>query len=244
MLQTFCTATKMKALLQQPGAPQVVREASNILKQCCGTSSGETLADDINIFQSVYRGGDKKTWNVDDGVKVEDAHAPIKRALATAGVEMKSDAKLEMFASCTVSGIRYTTRAKANSDCNIFFSRSGGHLVPGIIEHIFAIPSVNDGQQYFFAARRNLPIPTNVMDPFQLYKDFGAGLWRAMHTTELDIIPLTKGTYCHAITMPWEDEIVVMKPLDRVSDREQGMYKLTEVDRPFEYTALNIDKED
>ena len=214
------------------------------MKQCCSTSSGETLADDINIFQSVYRGGDKKTWNINDGVKVEDAHAPIKRALATAGVEMKSDAKLKMFASCTVSGIRYMTRAKANSDCNIFFSRSGGHLVPGIIEHIFAILSVNDGQQYFFAARRNLPIPTNMMDPFQLYKDFGAGLWRAMHTMELNIIPLTKGTYCHTITMPWEDEIVVMKPLDRVSDREQVMYKLIEVDRLFEYTAPNIDKED
>ena len=177
---------------------------------------------------------------------MEDAHAPIKRALATAGIEMKSNAKLKMFASCTVSGIRYTTRAKVNSDCNIFFSRSGGHLVPGIIEHIFAIPSVNDRQQYFFAAHRNLPIPTNMMDPFQLYKDFGVGLWRAMHTTELDIIPLTKGMYIlpRDNVMPWEDEIVVMKPLDRVCDREQVMYKLTEVDRPFEYTALNIDKED
>ena len=65
-----------------------------------------------------------------------------------------------------------------------------------------------------------------------------------MHTMELDIIPLTKETYCHAITMPWEDEIVAMKPLDRVSDREQEMYKLTEVDRPFEYMAPNIDKKD
>ena len=175
MLLTFCAATKMKALLQQPGAPQVVREASNILKQCCSTSGGETLADNINIFRSVYQGGDKKTWNVDDGVKVEDAHAPIKRALATAGVEMKSNAKLEMFASCTVSGIRYMTRAKGNFDCNIFFSRSGGHLVPGITEHIFAILSVNDRQQNFFAVRRNLHISTNMMDPFQLYKDFGAG---------------------------------------------------------------------
>ena len=61
---------------------------------------------------------------------------------------------------------------------------------------------------------------------------------------ELDIIPLTKGTYCHVITMPWKDEIVVIKPLDRVSDCEQGMYKLTEVDRPFEYMVPNIDKED
>ena len=61
---------------------------------------------------------------------------------------------------------------------------------------------------------------------------------------ELDIIPLTKGTYCHAITMPWKDEIVVIKPLDRVSDHEQVIYKLTEVDRPFKYTVPNIDKED
>jgi hypothetical protein len=241
MLLTFCAAAKMKALLQQPGAPNVVKEASNILKRCCGASGGEALEDNINIFHSVYQGGDEKTWNVDGSVKMEDAHAPIKRALAEAGIKMKPDAKLEMFASCTISGVRYTTQAKANTNCNIFFSGSGGHLVPGIIEHIFTIPSANDIQNYFFAARRNLPIPTNVTDPFQLYKDFGTGLWRDKHRTELDIFPVTESTYCHAISMLWEDEIVVMKPLDRVSDCEQGMHKLTGVDRHFECTVLNIE---
>ena len=196
MLLTFCATAKMKALLQQPGAPKVVKEASDILKQCCGTTGGEVLANDINIFCLVYQRGDKKTWNVDNNVKMEDAHAPIKRALAVAGIKMKPDAnlKLEMFARYTISGIRYTTRAKANSDCNIFFSGSGGHLVLGVIKHIFAIPSVNDRQKYFFAARRNLPIPTNIMDPFQSHKDFRAGLWRDKHTAELNIIPLNEGT--------------------------------------------------
>ena len=66
------------------------------------------------------------------------------------------------------------------------------------------------------------------MDPFQSHKDFGAGLWRDKHTTELDIIPLNKGTDCHARAMAWEDDIVVMKSLDRVSHHyEQGMYNLT-----------------
>ena len=51
---------------------------------------------------------------------------------------------------------------------------------------------------------------------------------RDKHTMELDIIPLNEGTYCHAIAMAWKDDIVVMKPLDRVSHRyEQGMYNLT-----------------
>jgi len=39
------------------------------------------------------------------------------------------------------------------------------------------------------------------------------------YSENFDIIPLTQGKVCHAISMPWVAGILVIKALDRVSDR-------------------------
>ncbi|KAF8833831.1 hypothetical protein BDN67DRAFT_985763 [Paxillus ammoniavirescens] len=146
---------------------------------------------------------------------VEEAPALVKRALVAAGIEGRLNGQLDMFSRCTVSSIKYGTREATRTDCNIFFDESGGRLVPGVIEYIFAIRSVNGKPKHFIATRRNLPVPDLMTDPFKAYKDFGAGLWKDEHATELNIISLTEGTFCHTISMPWLDGILVMKPLNR-----------------------------
>jgi hypothetical protein len=55
------------------------------------------------------------------------------------------------------------------------------------------------------------------LDPFPAYKDFGAGLWSDEYATDLEVVPLVGNIFCHAISMPWEDGVVVMKPLDKVN---------------------------
>jgi hypothetical protein len=220
MLGAFCAAARVKVLLQHPDAPKVVRDASNILNVCCSASDDGALAADLGVFHTLTQTGETN-WTVDGDAKVEEAPALVKRALVAAGIEGHLNVQLDMFSRCTVSGIKYGTREATRTDCNIFFNESGGQLVPGVIEYIFAIQSANGKPRYFVAARRNLPVPDLVTDPFKAYKDFGARLWKDEHATELDIVSLTEGTFCHAISMLWLDGILVMKPLKRVSNKEE-----------------------
>jgi hypothetical protein len=78
------------------------------------------------------------------------------------------------------------------------------------------VKSVKKEQIMFIAARKNLPTPEDVTDPFNQYRDFGAGLWRDEYADELNVFPVVGSTYCHAISMPWKAGMLVMKPLNRV----------------------------
>ncbi|KAF8833751.1 hypothetical protein BDN67DRAFT_1017217 [Paxillus ammoniavirescens] len=214
MLGAFCAAARVKVLLQHPNAPKVVRDASNMLKVCCSASDDGTLAADISVFHMLTQ-TDETNWTINGDAKVEEAPALVKRALVAAGIEGHLDDQLDMFSRCMVSGIKYGTQEATRTNCNIFFDESGGRLMPGVIEYIFAIRPANGKPKYFVVTRRNLPVPNLMTDLFKAYKDFGAGLWKDEHATELDIISLTEGTFCHAISMPWLDGILVMKPLNR-----------------------------
>ncbi|KIK72239.1 hypothetical protein PAXRUDRAFT_181096, partial [Paxillus rubicundulus Ve08.2h10] len=108
MLGAFCAAARLKALLQHPNAPNVIRDVSNMLKVCCSASDDGTLAVDISIFHTLTQTGETN-WTVDGDAKVEEAPALVKRALLAAGIEGCLDGQLNMFSRCTVSGIKYST---------------------------------------------------------------------------------------------------------------------------------------
>lgn len=65
---------------------------------------------------------------------------------------------------------------------------------------------------------KNLPIREDSVDPFALYKDFRASLWREEFKQEVCIFMLKGSSFCHAIFMPWNAKNLVMKPLNRVSN--------------------------
>jgi len=99
------------------------------------------------------------------------------------------------------------------------FCRDGEVHVPARIDQILSILTGDENRGYFVAVHRHLPIPREMRDPFCKYRDYGASLWMECYSDNFDIIPLTQGKVCHAISMPWVAEILVIKALDRVSDR-------------------------
>ena len=101
----------------------------------------------------------------------------------------------------------------------MLFRSDGEFLRPGRIDLIFGVVSADRREEHFAVVRRNLPIPEGMEDPFRSYTDFGAGLWKEDYVEDLHIVPLVQGEICHAISMPWVDGILVIKPLNRVSNR-------------------------
>jgi hypothetical protein len=100
----------------------------------------------------------------------------------------------------------------------IFFREgpSADSLVPAIVDAIFLVPL--DGIKHvFLAVYRHLALPASLPDPFTRYPDFGAGLWLSETQNEITIVPGSRDIY-HAIYRNWEHKIMVMKPLNRVSD--------------------------
>ncbi|KIJ21301.1 hypothetical protein PAXINDRAFT_29888, partial [Paxillus involutus ATCC 200175] len=69
MLVMFCATAKVKVLMQHPEAPKVVRDANNILHQCCGTLSWEAFATDVKILNAVSDGIDVLKWSIDSSQK-------------------------------------------------------------------------------------------------------------------------------------------------------------------------------
>jgi len=126
--------------------------------------------------------------------------------------------KIVAYRCCRLSGIQFATHQASRRDCYVFF-KNGEILRPGKIDLIFGVMSADRREGHFAAVRSNLPIPEGMEDPFRSYADFGASLWKEDYAKDLCIAPLLQGEICHAISMPWVDGILVIKPLNRVSNR-------------------------
>jgi hypothetical protein len=124
-----------------------------------------------------------------------------------------------------IRGLQYTRSTAGKKDSVIFFQpKAGGPLVPGVIRQIFSLPRVNpEGNKtrgILLAVQRykSLADIDHIRDPFKRFTDFGAGLWHEK-MDRLEIITTTQ-KICHAIWRQWEDKILVMRPLNRVSHIE------------------------
>jgi hypothetical protein len=104
----------------------------------------------------------------------------------------------------------------------VFFkSLQSDDFIPGIIRGIISVqwPAKQEDQfeeLFFIVIHELLPLGSNIMDPFRDYPDFGANLWLKDLSDRPTVIP-DWCPLCHAIFRPWDEETVVMKPLDRVS---------------------------
>jgi hypothetical protein len=118
----------------------------------------------------------------------------------------------------TINGYEFSTYRSCQSHGVIFFQDAGdaSALVPGTIRAIFLV--TQDGTTHtFLAVHRHLALPTSLSNPFARYPDFGANLWSADIQEEVTIVPGSRRIY-HAIYREWEYKIMVMKPLNRVSN--------------------------
>lgn len=134
MLMTFCTAAKMKIMLQRPDAPDIVKKAHHILCSC--TSMTEGVQSDIDIFHMVTE--DKVNFQPGHDITVMKINAELKQALERIGVALQDNTEIKKYSRFSMAGKHYAARAVTRTDCNIFWEE-GGHLVPGIIKSIFTV---------------------------------------------------------------------------------------------------------
>ena len=118
----------------------------------------------------------------------------------------------------TINQHEFTTYRASESHDVIFFQEAGNTsaLVLGIVCVIFLVKQ--DNVTHIFLAVHCYLMPTTLLpNPFARYPEFGASLWSSETQKKVTIVPGSR-KICHAIYRNWDYKIMVMKPLNRVSD--------------------------
>ena len=126
----------------------------------------------------------------------------------------------------TINQHEFTTYRTSESHGVVFFQEAGdaSALVPGIVRAIFLVKQ--DSATHIFLAVHCYLTPTTFLpNPFARYPEFGASLWSSETQKEVTIVPGSR-KICHAIYRDWDYKIMVMKPLNRVSDYYLGAWKM------------------
>ena len=216
MLLNFCAGARVKAILQHPEAATIVQRACDILQKCRETQGNTSFDADISLLHGVRVQGDGPSSDTNSADEETVIPRELEDVLMHLGV-VHRETGIRVYKRCRLSGIQFATHKASRTDCYIFF-KDGGDLQPGKIDMLFGIKLAGGREEHFAAVCKNLPIAEGTEDPFRPYADFGAGLWREDYANDLCIVPLLKGVIYHAISMPWVDGILVIKPLDRVSN--------------------------
>lgn len=119
----------------------------------------------------------------------------------------------------TIRDHEFTTYRTSESHGVIFFQEAShaSSLVPGMVRAIFQVTQ-NRTAYTFLAIHRYLAPGASRPNPFARYPDFGASIWSSETQREVTIVPVKRSMH-HAIYREWEHNLMVMKPLNRVSDR-------------------------
>lgn len=118
----------------------------------------------------------------------------------------------------TIRDHEFTTYRTSESHGVVFFqdTASANVLVPGMVRAIFMV--MQDRVQHTFLAVHRYLAPTmSLPDPFARYPDFGASLWSSETQKDITIVPISRDIY-HAVYRDWDYKVMVMKPLNRVSN--------------------------
>jgi hypothetical protein len=118
----------------------------------------------------------------------------------------------------TIHDHKFMTYRTFKSHGVLFFQEAShvSSLVPGKVRAIFQV--TQKGRAYtFLTVHRYLAPRASLPNPFAHYPDFGASIWSSETQKEVTIVPVKRRMY-HAIYRDWDYKLVVMKPLDRVSD--------------------------
>src|SRR5229473_4696465 len=118
----------------------------------------------------------------------------------------------------TIRDHEFTTYCTSESHSVIFFQEAShdSSLVLGMVCAIFQVTQGRTVYR-FLAIHRYLVPGASLPDPFACYPDFGASIWSSETQREVTIIPVKQRMY-HAIYQDWDCKLMVMKPLNRVSD--------------------------
>lgn len=119
----------------------------------------------------------------------------------------------------TIRDHEFTTYRTSKSHGVLFFQETShaSSLVPGMVHAIFQVTQ-NCTAYTFLAIHRYLAPASSLPNPFARYPDFGANIWLSEMQREVTIVPVKRRIY-HAIYRDWDYKLMVMKPLNKVSDR-------------------------
>jgi hypothetical protein len=154
---------------------------------------------------------------------------PIDRDIQAAMEKSKKELELELGTfhcpevadfqdRITICDHDFTTYRTSESQGVLFFQEAShvSSLVPGLVRAIFQV--THDRTAYtFLAIHRYITPGASLLDPFTRYPDFGASIWSSETQREVTIVPVKRRIY-HAIYRPWDYRLMVMKPLNKVSD--------------------------
>lgn len=217
MLETFCAAARVKAILREPGAPDVISKAAEILLRCCAPFADEVFRTDTGILRTATESIPYVSHN-DANIIETPISDVLKQAWEKADTHISGNDNITEYKRLQIAGLQYSTRKHSTSDSCVFLQNTSGEFGPGVIEHMFSVGQDHD-RAYYIAIRCYLPTPAEYEDPFQEYSDFGAQIWSCAYTSQLDIVPVCTGRICHAISMDWGTSEVVLKPMNRVSSQ-------------------------
>jgi hypothetical protein len=228
MMKSFCAASNLRTFVQRAQCLDVIAECEFMLESMYGQDTRGTLMNDIRVLHSSINNTpvDDDVSNCDyNEVKLRTLDDETYRALVAFAANNKNDGwtprnEVLLHAQHTITGLQYQRSTSGKKNSVIFFQpKAGEHLVPGVIREIFSIPRANpNGTQtrcVLLAVQRYKQLGDHIHDPFKKFEAFGAGLWREC-TEKMEIVRPSQKV-CHAVRRKWGDNILVMKPLNRVS---------------------------
>ena len=234
MTQSFCAASSLRTFVQSARCPDMVAKCEPILNSIYGQDTRGTLMNDIrtldNNMTDIPEEDNVSKWDYDEA-KLKPLDEETYKALVTFAATKYADEWTSckdalLHPQCRIRGLQYKRSTAGKRDSVIFFQpKADAPLVPGVIRQIFSLPQANpDGikmQGMLLAVQRYKPLVTTerIRDPFTRFEDFGAGLWHNA-TDKVEIITPSQ-KICHAIRRRWDEGILVMRPLNRVSNSDK-----------------------
>lgn len=222
MLQSFCAAANLKALLRGSEIPAVNQCASQVEK------ISELFSPDGNVPEAIAaRGNDVSSRER----RAERLHPDIQAALMAKEILWKSringwrtPTQAFRHRRITVGAFEFASYTESRSLGSIFFKPDDSQiLTPGKIQEIFAVETLgHDGvgrEDILCVIKRHTGQPQSITcTPSMLgvFEEFGAHIWPSDLSDQLDIVPFTGALY-HSIGRSWSEGMVVLKPMNRVS---------------------------
>jgi hypothetical protein len=225
MFKDFTKRSIMVAIIEQLDG---WKDAIAIREHSFGTERRGTYTT-ANILKQGNESHTDETFKAPKNWEAASTLKPLDKAIRAAMNNSESDLRRELGNfdcpdhvyfqnSVTIRDRVFVTYRTSESHGVIFFrgAVSANSLVPAIVRAIFLV--MQDKRKHvLLAVHRYLAPPTSLPNPFARYPDFGASLWSSETQKEVTIVPGNRDIY-HAIYRDWTHEIMVMKPLNRVSN--------------------------
>jgi hypothetical protein len=220
MLETFCASVNFKALLLHHHDMAVVKKFMAIMDDATKDRSRDPLAGIMLDADAGVAPSSTPSKRATRGITLSERALGALNTMYHQLFNKPMPAATICLPKHIVGKVSFATRAQSTRDCNVFFrSTLCGFMAPGVIQFIVSIPSIatTSKRDTFFVIERYAQLMEDgTSNPFSSHKDFGASLWSSKMSAVLEAVPVDH-IVCHAILRPWVKDVILFKPLDRVS---------------------------